>query len=95
MRVYEAIVKGLEVVGVDAAFGGAGENAASLMRALKHSTKIKPMIVRYEQAVWFMACGYAIYSNRPSAAGNVKVDNSALRGPGECHAGDQNRSCTD
>jgi len=64
MRVYEAIVKGLEAVGVDAAFGGAGENAASLMLALKHSTKIKPMIVRHEQAASFMACGYAIYSNR-------------------------------
>ena len=29
MRVYEAIVKALESVGVDAAFGGAGENAAA------------------------------------------------------------------
>src|SRR5271166_367635 len=64
MRVYEAIVKGLESVGVDAAFGGAGENAASLMLALKHSTKIKPVIVRHEQAASLMACGYAIYSNR-------------------------------
>ena len=64
MRVYEAIVKGLEGIGVDAAFGGAGENAASLMLALKHSTKIKPIIVRHEQAASFMACGYAIYSNR-------------------------------
>jgi len=50
--------------GVDAAFGGAGENAASLLLALKHSTKIKPVIVRHEQAASFMACGYAIYSNR-------------------------------
>jgi acetolactate synthase I/II/III large subunit len=64
MRVYEAIVKALECVGVDAAFGGAGENAASLLLALKHSTKIKPIIVRHEQAAAFMACGYAIYSNR-------------------------------
>ena len=64
MRVYEAIVKGLEGVGVDAAFGGAGENAASLLLALKHSTKIRPVIVRHEQAASFMACGYAIYSNR-------------------------------
>jgi acetolactate synthase-1/2/3 large subunit len=64
MRVYEAIVKGLESVGVDAAFGGAGENAASLMLALKHSSKIRPVIVRNEQAASFMACGYAIYSNR-------------------------------
>src|SRR5258706_11203057 len=64
MRVYEAIVKGLEGLGVDAAFGGAGENAASLMLALKHSEKIKPVITRNEQAASFMACGYAIYSNR-------------------------------
>src|SRR5229473_839525 len=64
MRVYEAIVKGLEGVGVDAAFGGAGENAASLLLALKHSTKIRPVITRHEQAASFMACGYAIYSNR-------------------------------
>ena len=64
MRVYEAIVKALESVGVDAAFGGAGENAAGAMIALKHSTKIRPVIVRHEQAASFMACGYAIYSNR-------------------------------
>jgi len=64
MRVYEAIVKALESVGVDAAFGGAGENAASLMLALKHSTKIRPVIARNEQGAAFMACGYAIYSNR-------------------------------
>src|SRR6516164_1662474 len=64
MGVYEAIVKGLEGVGVDAAFGGAGENAASLMIALKHSSKIRPVITRNEQAASFMACGYAIYSNR-------------------------------
>src|SRR5262249_21946550 len=50
MRVYEAIIKGLEGIGVDAAFGGAGENAASLLLALKHSSKIKPVIVRHEQA---------------------------------------------
>jgi acetolactate synthase-1/2/3 large subunit len=64
MRVYDAIVKVLEDVGVDVAFGGAGENAAFMMLALKHSTKIKPIIVRHEQAASFMACGYAIYSGR-------------------------------
>src|SRR5262249_11092050 len=64
MRVYEAIVKGLEGLGVQAAFGGAGENAASLMLALKHSTRIRPVIVRHEQAASFMACGYAMLSNR-------------------------------
>ncbi|WP_239377446.1 thiamine pyrophosphate-binding protein [Frankia sp. Cj5] len=64
MRVYEAIVKGLEGIGVRAAFGGAGENAASLMLALKHSRQIRPIIARHEQAASFMACGYAMYTNK-------------------------------
>ena len=64
MRVYEAIVKGLEGVGVEAAFGGAGENAAGMMVALKHSQKIRPIITRHEQAASFMACGYAMYTNK-------------------------------
>jgi acetolactate synthase I/II/III large subunit len=64
VQVYEAIVKGLEGVGVEAAFGGAGENAASLMLALKDSDKIRPIIARNEQAAAFMACGYAMYSGR-------------------------------
>jgi acetolactate synthase I/II/III large subunit len=64
MRVYEAIVKGLEGVGVTAAFGGAGENAAGLMIALKHSERIRPVIARHEQAASFMACGYAMYTDR-------------------------------
>src|SRR5215471_10243950 len=64
MRVYEAIVKGLEGIGVTAAFGGAGENAAGLMIALKHSERIRPVITRHEQAASFMACGYAMYSGR-------------------------------
>ncbi|MBV8526577.1 MAG: thiamine pyrophosphate-binding protein [Acetobacteraceae bacterium] len=64
MRVYQAIVKGLESIGVTHAFGGAGENAASLMLALKHSSKIRAIITRHEQAASFMACGYAMYTNR-------------------------------
>jgi acetolactate synthase-1/2/3 large subunit len=64
MRVYEAIVKGLEGIGVEAAFGGAGENAAGMMVALKHSEKIRPIITRHEQAASFMACGYAMYTNK-------------------------------
>ncbi|MFF4364774.1 thiamine pyrophosphate-binding protein [Streptomyces sp. NPDC001594] len=62
MRVYEALVKGLEGIGVRAAFGGAGENAAGLMLALKHSRRIRPVITRHEQAASFMACGYAMYT---------------------------------
>jgi acetolactate synthase I/II/III large subunit len=64
MKVYEAVVKGLEGIGVTAAFGGAGENAAGLMIALKHSERIRPVIVRHEQAASFMACGYAMYTDR-------------------------------
>lgn len=64
MRVYEAIVKGLEGIGVGAAFGGAGENAAGLMLALEQSDSIRPIITRHEQAASFMACGYAMYTDR-------------------------------
>ncbi|GAA3623582.1 acetolactate synthase large subunit [Nonomuraea rosea] len=64
MKIYEAIVAGLEDVGVEAAFGGAGENAAGLMLALKHSRRIRPIITRHEQAASFMACGYAMYSGK-------------------------------
>jgi acetolactate synthase-1/2/3 large subunit len=64
MRVYEAIVQGLEGVCVEAAFGGAGESAAGMMIALKHSTKIRPIITRHEQAASFMACGYAMFTNK-------------------------------
>src|SRR5262245_38128397 len=64
MRVYEAIVAGLEAVGVDAVFGGAGENAAGMMLALDASKKIRPIIAKNEQGAAFMACGYAMFSNR-------------------------------
>jgi hypothetical protein len=40
----EAIIIALVCLGLDAAFGGAGENAASPL-ALKHSTRIKPVVV--------------------------------------------------
>src|SRR5947208_10258852 len=65
MLIYDAIVKALVGIGVDAAFGGAGENDASLMLALKHfEPQMRPVITKHEQAASFMACGYAIYSNR-------------------------------
>jgi acetolactate synthase I/II/III large subunit len=64
MRVYEAIVAGLEAAGVDAVFGGAGENAAGMMLALDASKKIRPIIAKNEQGAAFMACGYAMFSNR-------------------------------
>jgi len=63
MQVYEAIVKGLESAGVNTAFGGNGENVASVMLALKHS-RVRPIMTRHEQAASFMACGYAMYTNK-------------------------------
>jgi acetolactate synthase-1/2/3 large subunit len=62
--VYEAIVKGLESAGVEAAFGGAGENAAGLMIALAESERIRPIITRHEQAASFMACGNAMFTDK-------------------------------
>jgi hypothetical protein len=50
VRVYEAIAKGLESAGVEAAFGGAGENAAGLMIILEESKRIRPIIARNERA---------------------------------------------
>jgi hypothetical protein len=44
MRLYEAIVKGLQFVGVDAGVGGANENAANLL-ALKHFSKMKSVVI--------------------------------------------------
>ena len=64
LKVYEAIVKGLEGIGVEAAFGGAGENAAGLMLALDKSDRIRGIITRNEQAASFMACGYAMYTDK-------------------------------
>ena len=64
MDVYEAIVKGLESAGVDTAFGGNGENIASLTVALSNSKSIRTIMTRHEQAASFMACGYAMYTNR-------------------------------
>jgi len=64
MRVYEAVVKGLESIGVTAGFGGAGENDASLMLALKHAKTMRPVITRHEQAASFMACGHAMYTDQ-------------------------------
>ena len=63
MRVFESLVAGLENIGVTAAFGGAGETCTGMMLALKHSTQIRGIITRHEQAASFMACGYAMYTN--------------------------------
>ncbi len=64
MNIAEAIVKNLERIGVDAAFGGSGSGDADILFALKHSKKIRTIITRHEQAASFMACGYAMFSDK-------------------------------
>ena len=64
MDVNQAIVKTLEAVGVDHVFGGSGQVNATMLLALKKSEQIKTLIVRNEQAASFMACGYAMFSDR-------------------------------
>jgi acetolactate synthase-1/2/3 large subunit len=56
-------VNGLESIGVDTAFGGNGEHIASLTVALKNST-IRAIATRHEQAAAYMACGYAMFTNK-------------------------------
>lgn len=64
MNVGDVIVKYLEDVGVDTVFGGSGQSNSSLLFALDLSKKIKTVISRHEQAASFMACGYAMYSDK-------------------------------
>ena len=64
MDLYEAVIKALEGIGVSAAFGGPGESNTGIMMALRDSEKILPVITRNEQAASFMACGYAMFSNK-------------------------------
>lgn len=64
MDVNTAIVRALEQIGVDTVFGGSGQVNGSMMLALRDSGKIKTIAVRNEQAASFMACGYAMFSNK-------------------------------
>ncbi|MBN2381573.1 thiamine pyrophosphate-binding protein [bacterium] len=64
MDVNQAIVRILESIGVDHVFGGSGQVNGSMLLALKRSEKIKTVIIRNEQAASFMACGYAMFSDK-------------------------------
>jgi acetolactate synthase-1/2/3 large subunit len=64
MDVNQAIVKTLELIGVDHVFGGSGQVNATMLLALKKSRQIKTVIVRNEQAASFMACGYSMFSHK-------------------------------
>ncbi|MBT6007387.1 MAG: thiamine pyrophosphate-binding protein, partial [Prolixibacteraceae bacterium] len=64
MDVNQTIVKVLEKIGVDHVFGGSGQVNASMLMGLRDSEKIKTIIAKNEQAASFMACGYAMFSNK-------------------------------
>ncbi|MEN8174728.1 MAG: thiamine pyrophosphate-binding protein, partial [Pseudomonadota bacterium] len=64
MNVGASIVRSLEAIGVEHMFGGAGEANAAMLMELKKSTRLKPIIVRNEQAASFMACGYSMFSDK-------------------------------
>jgi acetolactate synthase-1/2/3 large subunit len=64
MDVNQSIVKILESTGIDHVFGGSGQVNASMLLALRDSEQIKTVIVRNEQAASFMACGYAMFSDK-------------------------------
>ena len=64
MNISEAIIRNLELIGVDHAFGGSGAGIDDFIFALKDSKKIKTIIARHEQGASFMACGYAMFSDK-------------------------------
>ncbi|HRY28466.1 MAG TPA: thiamine pyrophosphate-binding protein [Elusimicrobiota bacterium] len=64
MNIGDVIVKTLEDIGVDTIFGGSGQSDSDILFALEKSKKIKTVIIRNEQAASFMACGYAMFSNK-------------------------------
>jgi acetolactate synthase-1/2/3 large subunit len=64
MNISQAIVRSLEQNGVEYAFGGSGAGVADLVFALDESKSIKTIITRHEQGASFMACGYAMFSDK-------------------------------
>jgi len=63
MHVYEAIVRGLDGLRVTTAFGGNGENIASLTVAAHRSKTARPILTRHEPAAAYTACGYSMFVN--------------------------------
>lgn len=64
MNINEFIVQTLESIDVEYVFGGSGQVNAPLMIALHNSKKIKTLVTKNEQAASFMACGYAMFSDK-------------------------------
>jgi acetolactate synthase-1/2/3 large subunit len=58
------MVKMLESIGVDAFFTGSGQGPGGIMFALAEAEKLRTIVVKNEQAASFMACGYAMFTNK-------------------------------
>ena len=63
IKASDLFVKCLEAEGVEYIFGVPGEENADMMISLMDS-KIKFILTRHEQGAAFMACGYAMYTNK-------------------------------
>jgi acetolactate synthase-1/2/3 large subunit len=75
MNVSQAIVQGLESIGVDCIFTGSGQGSGELLFACHDAKKLRTIMVRNEQAAAFMACGYSMFSDKLGVC-------SAQGGPG-------------
>lgn len=64
MNISEAIIRNLELIGVEFVFGGSGAGIDDFIFALSKSKSIKTIIARHEQGASFMACGYAMFSDK-------------------------------
>ena len=64
MNISETIITALEQIGVEYAFGGSGAGIDDFVLALSRSKSIKGIIARHEQGASFMACGYAMFSDK-------------------------------
>lgn len=64
MDICESIIRNLENIGVEYAFGGSGAGVADFVLALKKSKSIRGIMARHEQGASFMACGYAMFSDK-------------------------------
>ena len=58
MKASDLFVQALEAEGVEYIFGIPGEENLDMLESLRHSSKIKLILTRHEQAAGFMAATY-------------------------------------
>ena len=83
----QALIRSLELLGVDTVFGLPGGAILPTYDPLMDSKKLRHILVRHEQGAGHAAEGYA------AASGRVGVC-IATSGPGATNAGNCNRRCS-